>query len=266
MSIAPSRPTISPGELAEALSHGQHAVVLAVSRRRPGWAASVPPRRRIPGAYVVDFDKLVGPSHPGGGENPLPTEAQLARLVRRWGVHDDTPVVVYSTDEVSTATRVWWVLRWAGLADVRVLDGGLSAWQEAGGSLSDDEPAAGAGTASLRLGSLPTVDAEGAAQLARSGRLLDARGRAYLAGHIPGAISLPATAALHDGRIRGEAELRSLFGTFVGGDPVGAYCGSGVAGTVLVHVLHTLAVNAALYPGSWSAWSAEARPVATRLA
>ena len=179
-------------------------------------------------------------------------------------------MVVYSTDHASSAARVWWVLRWAGVEDVRFLDGGLDGWVARGGELRDDPPAVGGGTASLRLGSLPTLDADDAGRLARSGHLLDARpahaydGRAAAAGsrptgHVPGAVSAP----VRPGAYLGDRdELLATYGPYLDGAPVGAYCGSGVAATVTVLALSTLGVDAALYPGSWSAWSTESRPVA----
>ncbi|WP_280504855.1 sulfurtransferase [Nocardia farcinica] len=225
----------------------------------------------LPGAHAVDFAELIGPKTETSGNSPLPTEEQLTALVRRWGVHDDSTVVVYSPDQPSTASRVWWVLRWAGLADVRYLDCGAHAWVAAGRELSADRPATGGGTARLRLGALPVLDAGTAAGLARAGHLLDARAeQAYLGsaddpatGHIPGAHHLPGTANLRAGRLADTETLRSLYAPFLTGAPVGAYCGGGVAATLDVLALSTLGVTAALYPGSWSQWITDpTRPVA----
>jgi thiosulfate/3-mercaptopyruvate sulfurtransferase len=125
----------------------------------------------------------------------------------------------------------------------------------------------------VTTGSLPTLDADDAAKLARTGLLLDARGPdAYAGGeprtgHIPGALSAPGTANIGtDGLLKTHEDLQVHYAALgVGGrSGVGVYCGGGVAATLDILALARLGVPAALYPGSWSAWSADpARPAAT---
>jgi thiosulfate/3-mercaptopyruvate sulfurtransferase len=186
------------------------------------------------------------------------------------------------------AARAWWVLRWAGVPDVRVLDGGFAAWTAAGLPVSTQEPADRHGDGEVRLGSLPTLDADGAAALARAGLLVDARATERyagevepidpVAGHVPGAVTSP-TAALvgPDGRFRddlaehwarvvaAEAPRASADGTASpDGRAVGVYCGSGVTAAHHVLALAEIGVDATLYPGSWSEWIRDAsHPVAT---
>jgi len=169
------------------------------------------------------------------------------------------------------------VLRHFGASDVRVLDGGLAAWRSAGGPLTTDLPAPGAGTFEARAGGMALVDAVGAATAARDGVLLDVRtperfrGETEpidpVAGRIPGAVNLPTTDSVSpDGRFLGADELRSLFsrkGLPTSG-PVAAYCGSGVTAAHTVLALHEAGIEAALYAGSWSEWITDSsRPVAT---
>ena len=92
--------------------------------------------------------------------------------------------------------------------------------------------------------------------------------RTPLAGHIPGAVNAPVTANLNaEGRFRGDEELRAIYepvGALTPGHEVAAYCGSGVTATLDVLALEALGVKAALYPGSWSEWSADpSRPIET---
>ncbi len=118
--------------------------------------------------------------------------------MRRAGVGQDTPVVVYDGGQGWAAARAWWLLRWAGHRDVRVLDGGLAAWT---GDLSTDVPHPAEGDFRPKPGALPTLDADSAAAFARSGLLLDARAAERyrgdvepidrVGGHIPGAVSAP---------------------------------------------------------------------------
>lgn len=271
-------PVISAAELAAALDAGSDVVVLEIRRDRatipgqPALAPAEPPAGHIPGAHAVDFTELVGPRTQISGDAPLPEEAQVRDLFERAGINDSSLVVVYSSDLASSATRAWWVLRWAGLPDVRYLDGGVHAWLAVGGELSQARPASGGGTARVRLGALPTLDADTAAALARDGHLLDSRPPAAYAGsaddatggHIPGAHSLPGNENLREGYFEDDDTLRSRYAPYLTGAPVGAYCGGGVAATLDVLALSKLGVTAALYPGSWSQWITDpTRPIAT---
>ncbi|MFF0572484.1 sulfurtransferase [Streptosporangium saharense] len=257
-------PVITAEKLRHKLADGEKVVLLEIrreldpDREEPG---------RLPGAHVVELvSQLAGRRHEGSGNNPLPDEEQIQESVRRWGIDEDSTVVVYTRENPAIATRAWWTLRWAGVPDVRYLDGGVAAWQAADGPLSTDPPEDGDGAFVVRVGSLPTLDAEQAAALARSGVLLDARPEAaYADGHIPGALSLPSAANLGaDGLLRSDDDLRTRY-VSLGADgerPLGVYCGGGVGATFDILALTKLGIPAALYPGSWSAWTSDpARPV-----
>lgn len=236
----------------------------------------------LPGAVFVDLEtELAAPPSPARGRHPLPDLADLQAAARRWGVQASSRVVAYDAVGATSAARVWWLLRWAGLADVRLLDGGLGAWTGEGFALDQGEVVPVPGDVVLTQGELPTLTPDDAAHLAASdsGVLLDARaGERFRgevepvdpqAGHVPGAVSAPTTGNLGpDGRFLDDAALRERFAT-LGVLPdadreVGVYCGSGVTAAHEVAALATLGVDAALFPGSWSQWSNdETRPVAT---
>lgn len=232
----------------------------------------------IPGARWVDLDAdLADPPGPSG-RHPLPDPARLQTRLRELGIDDVCPVVVYDDAGAASAARAWWVLRWAGLRDVRVLDGGLGAWIASGGALErGPAQAPRPGTVTVRPGAMPTLDAAGAARLAREGVLLDGRvAERYrgdiepvdpVAGHIPGARSAPTAGHLaDDGRFMPADQLQRHFAELGvrPGVAVGAYCGSGVTAAQVVLALEVAGVSAALYPGSWSAWITDPdRPVAT---
>ena len=232
----------------------------------------------LPGAHHLDLDTDLASPPGSGGRHPLPEPARLQARLRECGVDDDTSVVVYDQGPGFGAARAWWVLRWAGLADVRVLDGGLAAWLAAGRSTTTEIPSAAMGSVTVRPGSVPTLDAEGAAAMAREGILLDVRAPERfrgesepidpVAGHVPGAVNAPTTAnALPDGRFRPVVDLAERFGSLgvgPGAERVGVYCGSGVTAAHTVLALHEVGVEAALYAGSWSEWITDPdRPVAT---
>jgi thiosulfate/3-mercaptopyruvate sulfurtransferase len=233
--------------------------------------------RHIPTAVYVDLEtELAGPASPEQGRHPLPELDALQAAARHWGIRQGQRVVVYDDLGGMSAARAWWLLRWAGVPDVRILDGALGAWSELGLPVESGELPADPGDVVLQSGHLPVLDADLAAEAAQTGVLLDARaGERYRgeqepvdprAGHIPGALSTPTAANLGpDGRFLDAATLRARFES-AGVDeqsPLGAYCGSGVTAAHLTAALRIAGFDAALYPGSWSAWSSDPdRPVA----
>ncbi|MFC9701937.1 sulfurtransferase [Streptomyces sp. NPDC056943] len=269
------KPIISASELQSESAGARPPVLLDVR-----WTLAGPPGRpayeagHLPGAVYVDLDAdLAGP--PGsGGRHPLPDVAAFGAAMRRAGVSAGRPVVVYDGGLGWGAARAWWLLRWTGHPDVRVLDGGLAAWT---GELSEKTPEPEPGDFRPEPGALGLLDADGAAELARAGLLLDARAAERyrgdvepidrVGGHIPGAVSAPTTENVDaDGRFLGAAALRDRFTALGAAEdaPVAVYCGSGVSGAHEVLALEIAGIPAALYAGSWSEWSGDpARPVAT---
>ncbi|MFF5261071.1 sulfurtransferase [Actinomadura viridis] len=247
------------------------------------WRLAGPPgvesyrRGHLPGAVFVDLDRdVAGPPGPAG-RHPLPEPAAFEAAMRRAGVSGDRPVVVYDDADSTAAARLWWTLRYFGHERVRVLDGGFRAWSEAGRPVTAEEPEVEPGDFRARPASLPVLDAAGAAALAGTGTLLDARAPERfrgetepvdpVAGHIPGARNAPTLGNVGaDGRFLSPALLRERFAGLgaTGGAEVGVYCGSGVTAAHEVLALTLAGVPAALYVGSWSNWIADpANPVAT---
>jgi len=247
------------------------------------WRLGGPPGRdgflagHLPAAVWTDLETdLAGPPG-GGGRHPLPEVADAERAMRRLGVSDGRPVVVYDDVDGSVAARAWWLLRWLGHPDVRLLDGGLAAWTAAGLPLEPGETSPQPGDFTARPGGMPVLDAHAAAHVAATGLLLDARaGERFrgevepvdpVAGHLPGARSAPTTGNVGpDGRFLEPAALRGRFDQLGASatTPVGAYCGSGVTAAHTVLALELAGIPAALYAGSWSEWVTDpSRPVAT---
>lgn len=257
------------------------------------WALGGPDGRteyekgHIPGAVFADLEtELAVPVASGsaeeaeGGRHPLPSRAAFEASARRWGIDDGDTVVVYDATSGQAAARAWWMLRDAGLASVRLLDGGLAAWTRSGGALETGIVVPEPGNVTLGEGHLPRVDADRAAAFttpaAGAGTLLDARAAERYrgevepvdprAGHIPGATSAPTAANLApDGTFLPEASLRAHYEALgvVPGRPVAVYCGSGVTAAHDVAALAIAGIEAALYPGSFSQWSRDpSRPVA----
>lgn len=230
-------------------------------------------RGHIPGAAYVDLDTALADAPGTRGRHPLPDPAIFEEAMRTAGVFQDRPVVAYDDWAGRAAARCWWLLRWAGHEDVRVLDGGWSAWVEAGHAPSEAQKAPQAGDFTVRPGLLHVLRPDDVLGFAGHGVLVDARepqrfrGEVELvdpvAGHIPGAVNVPTSANLtDDGRFRSPEALREVYAT-VEGQPVAAYCGSGVTATHAILAMSVAGIDARLYPGSWSEWVADpTRPVA----
>lgn len=232
----------------------------------------------LPGAVYVDLDaELAATPSTAAGRHPLPEVADLQAAARRWGVRVGESVVAYDDSGAMSAARAWWLLRWAGVAEVRILDGGLGAWTAAGGAIESGDVMVEPGDVVLAGGRLPTLDADGAAQWAADGVLLDARAAERYrgevepidprAGHIPGAVSAPTAGNLDaEGRFLPADDLDRRFATLgvpEGGD-VAVYCGSGVTAAHQAAAIMRAGRHPVLYAGSWSQWSSDPeRPVAT---
>ncbi|MFE9681355.1 sulfurtransferase [Streptomyces sp. NPDC006285] len=266
---------ISAPQLASDLTGPNPPVVLDIR-----WQLGGPNLRRayeeahVPGAFYVDLDTELAAPAGAAGRHPLPDPEVFGAAMRAAGVSGDRDVVVYDGGLGWAAARAWWLLRWTGHPSVRVLDGGFAAWS---GPVESGVPAPAAGTFVPAPGAVPVLDADGAASLARTGLLLDARAAERyrgdvepidrVGGHIPGAVSAPTTGNVAEsGRFRPAGELADRFKALGadGGTEVGVYCGSGVSGAHEVLALAVAGIPAALYVGSWSEWSQDdRRPVAT---
>ena len=255
----------------------------------------------LPGARYLNLDTdLSGARRRADGSfrgrHPLPERAAFALTLARCGVTPATQVVAVDRQGSMVAARLWWMLRWMGHAEVAVLDGGVAAWTASGGALVSEAslvpvPVTPAYPQRAPLTSTVTAH-ELAARLAGNpqsganpGRLIDARAPERFrgdvepldaaAGHIPGAVNRFFKDNLaSDARFKPAAELRAEFSVLLGAPAeadlgtlaraVVHQCGSGVSACHnLLAMEHAGLAGAALYPGSWSEWSADpARPVA----
>jgi thiosulfate/3-mercaptopyruvate sulfurtransferase len=288
--VAQNGPLTDPQTLADLLAAPDPAsrpVVLDVRWRLGGPSGRTDhDAGHLPGAVYVDLDsELAGPPGPAG-RHPLPSAGQLQEALRRAGVREGSRVVAYDHGDGAPAARAWWLLRWAGLPaeHVAVLDGGFPAWVAAGLPTTAEPSRPEPGDVVVRPGGMPVLDAQGAAELGRTGVLLDARvppryrGEVEpvdrVPGHVPGARNTPSADLVGaDGRWLPAEELAERFtaaGVGKEGDQsVGAYCGSGVTAAALVLAVEQAGLRPperpiGLYVGSWSHWAADpARPVAT---
>ncbi|GAB3579565.1 sulfurtransferase [Calidifontibacter terrae] len=275
-----TRPLISVDRLAELLDGDNPPAVLDVR-----WQLNAPSQRpaydegHLPGAAWVEFEVALSAAPGDGGRHPMPNAATFQQAMRAAGVNEDHGVVVYDAANSLAASRCWWLLRYFGHDRVAVLDGGLDAWVRSGRKLSSAPVSPAAGDFVATPDCRPLLDADAAADLAYRSVLLDARpaerfaGRNEtidpVAGHIPGAHSMPALANVDElGHFLPADDLAMRF-TAAGvqaEEEVGVYCGSGVQASHLALALEHSGIHSmpGVYIGSWSHWITDPeRPVET---
>ncbi|MCI4643719.1 MAG: sulfurtransferase [Hyphomonadaceae bacterium] len=229
----------------------------------------------IPGAVFFDIDEIC--AQDTDVPHMLPDTVFFASRVRKMGIGDGNRLVVYDRNNLMASARVWWMLRAMGAMDVRVLDGGLKAWEAAGGELEDMAPMPGDRhfTPRFRTDIVKTKDQVLAAMEAGDVNIIDARppGRfsgeapeprkGVPSGHIPGSRNICSVDLLNaDGTMKSVEALRELFGDVSG--PVITTCGSGVTAANLALALARLGRNAGVYDGSWTEWAtSEGYPIET---
>ena len=279
---------ISAPQLQALLASGQPCMVFDCSFElmQPAAGEQQYQQTHIAGAVRADLDRHLSAAKgasdaASGGRHPLPAREVFAAWLRSIGFENTMQAVVYDRQGCNYCGRLWWMLKWAGHEAVAVLDGGLQAWQAAGGaSASAEASQAGAGSFALSATKAVLVSTE---TLARNlGRplqnLIDARAAPRyrgevepldpVAGHIPGArnraFGLNFDAS---GKFKPAAELKAEFEALLTGrDPASVvhHCGSGVSAVPNIIAMEVAGLGrAALYAGSWSEWCSDStRPMA----
>ena len=238
----------------------------------------------IAGAVYADLEKqLSGPVVPGvTGRHPLPEKAALVRDFGEMGIGAASQVIAY--DEKTggmAASRLWWLLKWAGHSAVAVLDGGLHAWKQAGFPLESGAHQNAPSAFVPRFDDTLVCASKETRQAAAEGAclLIDSRAQDRyrgenetidpVAGHIPGAVCLPFTENFDEnGRLLSAETLRARFQTVTGARSPREtifYCGSGVTATQNILAFASAGNGMPrLYAGSWSEWIADRQnPIAT---
>ena len=222
----------------------------------------------IPGAAFFDQIRAVSDTSTGLGFS-LPGVDALQAGLRAAGISNDQQVVFYSTSHMMWATRAWWLLHYAGHEQVAVLDGGLAAWQTAGGELQPGVNQFSEGTFTINAreerfvgqsevfsaitdSSVCTVNALPAGVYTGTAEMSYGR-----KGHITGSVNVPYDEMLIDGRFRSAEEIKSALSArgLLDAGRVIAYCGGGISATIDAFACLLVGKNEiAVYDGSMSEW------------
>lgn len=234
-------------------------------------------KAHIPGAVYFDIDEIADKE--SDLSHMLPDTVLFSSRVRKLGLGDGHRIVVYDSNGFFASARVWWMFRAMGHRDVKVLDGGLQAWEAVEGEIEDLPPMPPERHYTARKRSDLVRDMS---QMRRhvevdDAKILDARDpgrfngtspepRAGLpSGHMPGSFCVPASSLLTDGgHMKSSDDLSKLLADYQSG-PVITTCGSGVSAAVIALALARIGnYDAAVYDGSWSEWAAhDDNPIAT---
>ena len=223
----------------------------------------------ISGAVYLHLDRdLSGEKGAHGGRHPLPEVKDIEKRLQAIGVGKDTLVVAYDDSRFAFASRLWWLLRYLGHDQVKVLEGGFQAWQQVGLSVDSDEPRCTTGTftATVRDDMAVDINTVKTIPLLPSAVLIDSRERPRfigqeepidpIAGHINGAVNFPWQQATNElAQLHEPAQQRERWGEVLEQEDIVCYCGSGVTACVNLLSLAELGrEDAQLYVGSWSDW------------
>ncbi len=225
--------------------------------------------RHIPGAVFFNIDGITEP-----GSNLPHTIAPpdiFSQKTGELGVSDQDTIVVYDGMGLFSAPRVWWNFKVMGAKNVRILDGGLPAWEKDGYPVESGEvvnpsklfDARFDNSAIISFNDMQEIVANGQKQIADArpaGRFTGEQPeprKGMRSGHMPGAKSVPFSNLAANGKLLPADELKNAFND-AGIDltkPIATSCGSGVTAAALILALQTIGhTDNVLYDGSWAEW------------
>lgn len=227
----------------------------------------------IPGAHFLNMEEdLAGKVSEHGGRHPLPDPEKFRNSMKRIGLNGDSLLIAYDNDG-SGAARLWWLLKFFGHENVKILNGGFPLWKDLDFPVSRQINGTAKGNITLSTNERILMNRDDLKQLAHGSKIVDSRARERYAGevepidkkagHIPGAVNVPYTEVIQKGALfKDRKEIGKLFAE-VGEEPV-LYCGSGVTSCVSFVALTYIGKKPRLYAGSWSDWiSYEDNEIAT---
>ena len=227
--------------------------------------------KALPNAVFFDIEQVADT----GADLPhtCPTAEQFAHAMSAMGIKNTDFIVIYDTQGLFTAARVWWLFRLFGHTRVAIMEGGLPAWEAAAlPTFSGKAPASRSEPytttfddrlfashhdvcRAIENKEVTIFDARSAGRF--SGAEPEPR-PSLPSGHMPGAVNIPFNLLIDPatGGLQSNDQLRKAFGEFSSIEQgVITTCGSGVTACVLALALYSLGVTAQVYDGSWSEWA-----------
>ena len=195
-------------------------------------------------------------------------EADLATQIGQIGISEESEVVFYTTGMLPCATRAWWILRYAGHNNVRVLNGGLSAWKKAGGKIEQGARQYEASKFECRLRPNMFASKEEVQAAMEDGGVCTVNTlslESHQQAHIVGSSCLPCDHLMQDmTSFVPDDEIASLLKEESQHERIITYCLGGIAATVNA-MAHLIAgnENVSVYDGSMSEWVGEGLPTTT---
>ena len=281
---------VSAEELHARIETGKHQTILAsLWEGKEDRAWSKFQSEHIPTALFCDpASQLAGMPGRQQGRNPVPSIDVVARAAKSWGIEAGRPIYIYDTGNGLFAARAWWVLRWAGIEDVYILDGGFAEWDGLGlPTVAGPGQVVVPRVVATSENNMPTASMDEVKET--KALLVDARSKRRFdglrevldlrAGHIPGAVNLPVSDLFHEAaserggvKVKSDGEIRDRFAEIgvsqnTAPEDVITYSGSGNHSALLLAAMEHAGLPVAThYVGGWSQWSANAdNPVATNV-
>lgn len=232
----------------------------------------------IVNSIYISLDKdLASEKREHGGRHPLPDMNEFSKFMEGFGVSNDSVIVIYDDGDLAGPSRLWWMLKYMGLDNVYILEGGIKAWKKENGSVTA-EVTKNFKHGEIKLNIKENMKCEIKYVKSSIGKkdvvIVDSRAKErYLgivepmdkkAGHIPTAKNYDWTLNFKDGKILEEEKLKDRFKQLAQYSEIIVHCGSGVTGCANVLALDEIGIESKLYVGSWSDWSSyEENPVST---
>ncbi len=235
-------------------------------------------KEHIEGAIKINLDKdLASKVEKHGGRHPLPKVEEFKSFMEDLGVSNNSTVIVYDDGDLAGASRLWWMLKYIGIENVHVMEGGIKKWILENNPTTDEiSNINNKGSITVKLNEDLICDVNYVKERMKDKNtiIIDSRARErYLgkvepmdkkAGHIPGSKNYDWANNFKDGKLISKNDLKERFKGVEDYKDIIVHCGSGITGCVNVLMLKEINIDSKLYAGSWSDWcSYEENPVST---
>lgn len=236
----------------------------------PTWGEQEYKKGHIPGSIYAHLERdLSGKVGEHGGRHPLPDDQEFETFVQKCGITKNRIVVVYDQGGAAFSSRLWWMLKYAGIEHVFVLNGGYDSWIKAGNPISTVEPNITPSSFQIEKNDRLIAQYHEVKEVVEKGKkdviLIDSREEKrykgefepidHKAGHIPGAVNYPWMEGLEEKQFAPIEKQKRRFSSIEPNKEIIVYCGSGVTATPNVLLLNEAGFkNVKLYVGSFSDW------------